>query len=186
MKISRNRMIAVAVLLAAGCSQQDQAPAQVVQEPAAGVPAEAVEPPVEPGVRPERFDGALLADAEPVEMCAVALGTRRLSATPSRPADVRRVELRGWIGNAATMSWPGPSSLVLEQVHGKRLWGIDVGAPVAREDVAKHFGTQDMLVSGYRLDLDLSGLPKGMYRVYVTYGRDGIRYVCNRGSILDL
>jgi hypothetical protein len=128
-------------------------------------------------------EGSVLAS----DLCAMRVNDEKLSATPMTVQASKPVEISGWVGDKATMTWPLQPMLLLEHASSTaKVWKFDLQAPIERSDVARRLDAPSMLKSGYVVDVDLSNIPDGNYRLYAAHVSEGQLYLCRRGGALTI
>lgn len=185
---------AVALVLGmAGC-RQEKSPASAATESevpiASDAPASAVPLATAPTVGGTQFnettmklDGAL-----PSKLCAVRVNGQKLTVPPLSLNASEQVQIEGWLGDESTSAWPKEQPMLLLEHASSRakVWRLDLSTPVDRSAVARKLNTPSMRMSGFSLNLDLSAMPRGNYRLYAAHMTDGKLYVCHKGGALTL
>lgn len=97
------------------------------------------------------------------------------------------VLLHGWAG-IDEIAIRAPSTVLIRfesiEVDGS-VWGAEVPVGGRREDVANAQRAPSLMNSGLDSVLDLSNLPKGRYKVLLTYGENN-KYICDGGWVVGL
>lgn len=121
--------------------------------------------------------------SQPFSLCNLeSLDNHPFGAEPYYvPATPGSVELGGWMGASAAGELSRSPMVILKQEGGARTWTIPITYNTPRPDVAADRGIPALRRGGFRVLMDLSTLPPGVYHVLLG---DGIQFNCDNGRRL--
>jgi hypothetical protein len=172
-----------ATLLLSACEPNNPAPAQASKPAADATPSAAATPeqPVTPALK-ELDAQARKAKLTQARLCNIeTVDGAKPTAEATFPADVTSVAFTGWIGDETTGKRPENARLLLQTLNRSRAWEQSVGDAIMRKDVAKAVNIPTLEDGGFKVTVDLSGLPIGEYRVMLLYGNGDQSFICDNG-----
>lgn len=103
------------------------------------------------------------------------------TAEAAVPKDVGSVAFAGWIGDETTGRRADNARLLIQMLDRSRAWEQPVGDVILRKDVAKAMNIPTLEDGGFKVNVDLSELPVGEYRVLLVYANGEQNFVCDNG-----
>jgi hypothetical protein len=179
-------LLAVAV---AGCTQNDQAGAQ----PAANAPADAAGPaaPATPAITPQ---APRVLTAEEVAQqrlpqqasCNIeTINGVRLKSEPFQTPP-KGVVFAGWLLPEISKKTGVDAEIRVIDATGTAGWQFKINRWMPRPEVNAAMKALDDGQTGFAQPADLSTLPKGNYKLLITFRSNGTPYVCNNGRQLTI
>jgi hypothetical protein len=125
---------------------------------------------------------ARVAELTPSKLCNLEfLDGSKFGVNAISPEDLATTEFRGWVGDETTGKRPVDARLRFATPTHQHAWEASVGAPIARQDVAKYANIPTLDDAGFQTMVDLTPLPQGEYRVYLVFGGPNGIYRCDNG-----
>lgn len=183
--------LAIAVVAAlitlglAACSEPDRpANPQAPTTPAAAG-ASVPQPAAPVGVAPTeiQLDERKL-PLKPAKRCNLerANGTV-FSGTPIEVSkSVPVLKFSGWVANSDSSSIPTDAHIRMVSIDDNRAWKVPFKTGGSRDDVVKLLGGDTAFANaGYSVNVDISNLPTGTYRLYAVFQEAGSLQACDNG-----
>lgn len=164
------------------CQQDNPAPTPAAAQPAAPAATTPAQPIVQAPALKE-----LEADARKVKLiqgrlCNIeTVDGEKPTAEAAVPKDVSSVAFSGWIGDEATGKRADNARVLIQTPDRSRAWEQTVGDVIIRKDVAKAMNIPTLEDGGFKVNVDLSELPVGEYRVLLVYANGNQSFVCDNG-----
>jgi hypothetical protein len=116
-----------------------------------------------------------LQGAKKSDLCAVdAVNGKKVVNGSFEVESGQPVAFEGWV-STSDLHNPGSISIIF---HGTSSFAIESNTGIKREDVAHAYKTDDLMNSGYKIDLAALSIPAGSYVVSLVHEETGVKFVC--------
>jgi hypothetical protein len=188
MSLAKNTLlIGLLALAVAGCTQEDEPEAAPAATPPAEVPTPAKAAPVK-AQEPRVLTAAQVKEKRLPQQASCNLETVnnvRFKNAPF-PTPAKAVVFSGWLLPEISKKSGVDAEIRVLDASGSAGWQFKINRWIPRPDVNAAMKAVDKGNTGFVQPADLSTLPKGNYKVLVTFRSNGTPYVCDNARQLQV